>query len=190
MYRQGYRQIVGLDEVGRGAIAGPLTVGAVEINLEILGVNDSKLIAVSKREKLAEQIKAVAKQVNIGQASNEEIDALGVSKALMLAYDRALENIEADLLLTDFIYLPGRKHLRAIKGDSLFYPVAAASIVAKVYRDNLMKELANKFPDFGWETNVGYGTKSHLAAIKKYGVSPHHRKTFLNKKMGPASRPT
>lgn len=175
----GYQKIVGLDEVGRGALAGPMIVAAVEITSHIGGVNDSKTIRRFGREQLAKIIHEQANQVSFGEVSNLEIDQLGVTAALQLAYARALKKIEADLLLTDFITLPGYKHIRAIRGDSLFYPVAAASIVAKVYRDNIMRQLHLDFEDYGWDQNVGYGTKKHLDAIQEYGRTPFHRQSFL-----------
>ncbi|HUD20982.1 MAG TPA: ribonuclease HII [Candidatus Saccharimonadales bacterium] len=175
----GYSRIIGVDEVGRGALAGPMVVAAVEIDERIFGVDDSKLLTAVKRESLNTDIRRAARQLQIGQASNQEIDSLGVSAALRLAYNRALENIYADLVLTDFFNLESLPYITAAKGDQLFYPVAAASIVAKVYRDNLMKKLHQKFPDYGWADNAGYGTVRHRAKIKEIGPCEWHRLTWL-----------
>lgn len=178
--RRGYRRIVGIDEVGRGALAGPLVVAVVQIDQFITGINDSKQVRASLRRTLAEQINRQAEQIAVGLASNAEIDRLGLSRALRLAYDRALAKIKADLFLTDNYSLPGRPHFRAIKGDQFFYPTAAASIVAKVYRDQLMGVYHCFYPHFGWQTNVGYGTLFHRQNIERYGSSPLHRQLFLH----------
>lgn len=175
----GYQIIVGLDEVGRGAIAGPIVVAAVSLNIYISGINDSKLLSRAKREELAKSITKSAKILQIGSASVQEIDSLGITKAQELAYERALKGIEADLFLTDFYNISKRPFLKAVKGDRLFYHVAAASIVAKVSRDLLMQRLSNDFPGYAWHSNAGYGTEKHFAGIKKGGLTPHHRKSFL-----------
>lgn len=175
----GYQKIVGLDEVGRGALAGPMIVAAVELPVAIPGVTDSKLLSRQQREELATQITRSAVQQQFGVVSNIEIDQLGLTAALQLAYARALEKVGADLYLTDYVRLPDKRHMRAIKGDSLFYPVAAASVVAKVYRDNLMRQLHAEFEPYSWDQNVGYGTARHLDAIRKFGPTIYHRKSFL-----------
>lgn len=180
LQRLGYRRVVGLDEVGRGALAGPVVVAAVEIPILIDGITDSKLLTEPKRVSFNTSIRAQAAQIQLGQASNQEIDQLGLAAALRLAYARALERIEADLLLTDAYTPPSSlPFLSAHRGDSLFYPVAAASIVAKAYRDDLMRAHHNSLPVYGWVTNVGYGTRAHLAAIQTRGVSELHRQSFL-----------
>jgi len=178
---RGYRRIVGLDEVGRGALAGPLLVAAVEIEDMISGVNDSKLLTPPQRQVLAEQIIRYAKQISFGYASNLEIDQLGMTAALGLAYQRALVNIVADFYLSDNFVLANRPHLRAVKGDRLFYQVAAASIIAKVTRDRHMLIYDRAFPHYGWGQNSGYGTALHRQAIKQYGASPLHRLSFINR---------
>lgn len=178
----GYEKIIGVDEVGRGALAGPLVVAAVEIYRQILGINDSKLLSAQKRELLASQISYSALQISFGLASNDEIDQLGLATAQRLAYRRCLAGAEFDLVLSDDYGLKPIIHFRAVKGDSLFYPVAAASIVAKVYRDQLMRESAEKFPNYFWHTNVGYGTLEHKIALDTIGPSSMHRKSFLTKK--------
>lgn len=179
----GYPRIVGVDEVGRGALAGPVVVAAVEVGPFVDGVRDSKVVAKTQRAKIAELIHQCCLQVQFGQASNAEIDNLGMSAALSLAYSRALAAIQADLVLTDHYSLPtDHKFIRATKGDSLFYPVAAASIVAKVYRDQLMAVYARLFPAFLWEKNAGYGTYAHQNAIQEHGATNLHRQTFLKNK--------
>ncbi len=177
----GYQRIIGLDEVGRGALAGPLVVAAIELNIKILGVDDSKNLSSKKRELLAAKIKKNCKQISIGQVSSKEIDQLGLSKAQRLAYERALSQVNGDIFLTDYYSINNRPFIKAVKGDRLFYPVAAASIVAKVFRDKLMQNLSQEFSDYSWDKNVGYGTKKHLEVIKKIGLTPHHRKSFIKK---------
>jgi ribonuclease HII len=180
LYSLGYKKIVGLDEVGRGAIAGPIVVAAIELPVKIENITDSKLLSRANREYLFNRIIKSAPQLSIGTASNEEIDQLGISAAQALAYERALHAIDADLLLTDF-YTPPTNHryIKSIKGDQVFYPTAAASIAAKVYRDQLMRVYDRFFPDYGWRSNVGYGTKQHLDAISSYKITNLHRVTFL-----------
>lgn len=175
----GYQKIIGVDEVGRGALAGPLVVAAVELNIRIDDVTDSKLLSAARRRIVAEQIHTLADQIGFGSASVEEINALGLSAALKLAYSRALAAVEADLVLTDFVRLPGRKFISQPQGDRYFYPTAAASIVAKVYRDQLMTVYHQAHPRYGWATNVGYGTAEHRAALQKIGPSDLHRLAFL-----------
>ena len=122
----GYQEIIGIDEVGRGALAGPLVVAAVELNKKIDSITDSKLISAAKRLTLAEQIQTLAVQTSFGLASVSEINELGLAAALKLAYERALAGVEADIILTDFVRLPGRKYISQPQGDRYFYPVAAA----------------------------------------------------------------
>lgn len=179
--RQGFEKIIGVDEVGRGALAGPIVVAAVEIWRNFEEVNDSKLVKRLTRLSLAQSIKTAASQLRIGIVDNLEIDNLGIATALNLAYKRALKNLKIDLILTDNYRLPGFKHFQAPKGDKLFYPVAAASIVAKVYRDQIMRAYDKFFPEYGWQTNVGYGTVKHLETIKEHGPCALHRKSFCKK---------
>ncbi len=175
----GYQKIVGVDEVGRGALAGPLVVAAVELPVTIAGVTDSKLLPAEDRRTLAEQIHHHSRQKRLGIVSAQEIDTLGLAAATALAYTRALEFIEADIILTDFVRLPGRKFISQPKGDRYFYPVAAASIVAKVYRDQLMTVYHQARPQYGWARNVGYGTVAHKHALALHGHCDLHRLTFL-----------
>lgn len=183
--KAGFKRIVGLDEVGRGSLAGPLVVAAVELTLEIADIDDSKRLNPSQRASLAAKIHRGAKQIRFGQVSNKEIDELGLTGAQRLAYQRSLELIDADLILTDNYYPPiASRCLSAVRGDQLFYPVAAASIVAKVYRDQLMKLYDRFFPAYLWESNVGYATAQHLQALKMHGLSPLHRESFLTRRAG------
>lgn len=176
-----FGRVVGLDEVGRGALAGPIVVAAIEINVVLPNVCDSKSLSPTSRESLTPLLIANSTQLALGQASSTEVDKLGINRAQELAYARALENITADLYLTDFVRLPASyKTIRAVHGDSLFYPVAAASIVAKTYRDQLMRTYHQFFAEYNWHTNVGYGTKTHKQKITEIGVSPLHRKSFLS----------
>ena len=138
LWKRGYSHVLGIDEVGRGALAGPVVVAAVEIYRPIVGINDSKLLSANKRVLLARQITQESQQLSFGQASNIEIDKLGLSAALELAYMRCLERMVFDLVLTDNYHLSNLPYIRSIKGDQLFYPVSAASIVAKVFRDQVM----------------------------------------------------
>lgn len=178
----GYQKIIGLDEVGRGAIAGPLVVVAVEVGFHVEGVTDSKKLTINQRQTLSRGLLACSEQVSLGIVSNVEIDQLGLTQAQNLAYQRALDKIEGDLFLTDFVKLPKLyKNIRAIKGEDLFYPVAAASIIAKVYRDQLMRCYHRFYPEYGWNTNVGYSSTSHQTALINLDLSPLHRRSFLNK---------
>jgi len=177
----GYERIVGVDEVGRGALAGPICVAAVEISREIAGIDDSKKITANQRERICEIIRQQAVQISYGWASNAEIDQLGLAPALNIAYERALRPVDIDLLLTDN-YTPSYvlKHIRAVRGDQLFYPVAAASIVAKVCRDQLMRVYAEQFPNYLWQFNAGYGTPAHKKVLDALGPCPLHRRSFLH----------
>ena len=167
-----------MDEVGRGAMAGPLIVCAIELTSEIPGINDSKLISAVKRTLLCQNIRTLAEQIRFGWATNDEIDRIGLAAAQRLAYQRALESIEAELVLTDNIPLD-RPHISKIRGDQFFYSVAAASIVAKTLRDNLMRAYHQFFPNYLWKNNAGYGTRAHFDAITRYGPTKLHRQSFL-----------
>jgi ribonuclease HII len=175
---RGIQKLVGVDEVGRGALAGPLIVAAVEITAEIPGITDSKLISPARRVVLARSIQTLAEQIRFGWATNVEIDELGLASAQRLAYQRALENIDAELILTDNVTLD-RAHISKIRGDQYFYSIAAASIVAKTLRDSLMRSYHQFFPNYFWDRNAGYGTKAHFDAIASRGPSKLHRRSFL-----------
>ncbi len=176
-------RILGVDEVGRGCLAGPLVVGAVLLDCSIDGIKDSKLLSTTKRKVLSKEIYTKAIYVGLGWVSAEEIDAIGLSASLTLASKRALSNMDdrPDKIILDgnFNYLPDIYNSETlIRGDSIIPAISAASIVAKVARDNFMMNLHDQFPQFGFKTNVGYGTKSHKQALVENGYTIYHRKSF------------
>ena len=186
---QGYRYIAGVDEVGRGPLAGPVVCAAVIMPLDdsqiIEGVDDSKKLSEKKRELLSEQIKSRAICYTIIEIDEKTIDEINILEATKLGMKRALERLEIspDTVLTDGnmtldIPFPQRS---VVHGDALSYSIGAASIIAKVYRDKLMDEYANTYPQYGFEKNKGYGTAAHIAGIKEYGLCPIHRRTFTKK---------
>lgn len=175
--------ICGVDEVGRGPLAGPVIAAAVILDPKNipLHLNDSKKLSVKKRQQLNEIILSTA-QYGFGEASLEEIDELNILHASMLAMQRAVENLpcKVDHILVDGNRLP---HFDApatavIKGDQKSVSIAAASIIAKVKRDFLMKKLGKMHPEYGWERNSGYGTREHMEALQLVGITPFHRKSF------------
>lgn len=175
--------VAGIDEAGRGPWAGPVVAAAVILDPNLLphGINDSKKLSAARREKLYTAISSSA-LVGVGIASIEEIDALNILGATKLAMRRALEKlaVKPEMALVDGNQppeLPCRVET-VIGGDGLSLSIAAASIVAKVTRDRMMAELAQEFPHYGWEKNMGYGTKEHQAALLARGVTPHHRRSF------------
>lgn len=179
-----YPLIVGIDEVGRGPLAGPVTAAAVIIrNHEpLLKVNDSKTLSAKKRDALYDLIWQNA-YVAIGHASVAEIDRINILQATFLAMCRAVEKlpIKPDYAVIDGNKIPPKLTIPAewvIKGDAKVLSVAAASIVAKVTRDRIMAKLAHDHPHFGWESNAGYGSKQHLEALKTHGATPYHRHSF------------
>lgn len=181
---RGFLRIAGVDEVGRGPLAGPVTAAAVVLDPAHIpaGLNDSKKLTKRRREVLYDQIMEMA-EVSVAHASVEEIDDLNILRASHLAMMRALDGlaIPADYVLVDGNMLPRDLTLPAetvIKGDGRSVSIAAASIMAKVCRDCVMLSLAQQHPGYGWETNMGYGSKSHIEALQKQGVTPHHRRSF------------
>ena len=187
---EGYTVICGVDEAGRGPLAGPVCAAAVILpdHLELPGLNDSKKLSDKKRRELFPLIKEHAVAYGIGLASHEEIDAINILQATYLAMERAIAQLEekADLALIDGnrardFGLPVKT---VVKGDSLSASIAAASILAKVTRDDIMEAYAAEFPGYGFEIHKGYGTKAHYAALTEKGASPIHRKTFLKKFYG------
>lgn len=186
-----YRYIAGVDEVGRGPLAGPIVACAVildEIDLDdnlILWLNDSKKLSDKKREELASIIKEKALAYNIAECSNTEIDELGIAYANNKVFLESCNNLEIkpDLVLSDGYLVKNIEfeNKSVIKGDTKSAAIAAASIVAKVYRDTLMKEYANKYPYYDFENNAGYGTIKHIEGLKEFGPSKIHRKSFLTK---------
>jgi ribonuclease HII len=178
----GALRVVGVDEVGRGPLAGPVTACAVRLDpLRVPdGLADSKLLTAARRETLCAAILSVA-EVAVAHASVEEIDALNILCASHLAMERAVATLGADHALIDGNLIPRGLTCRAtaiVKGDALCLSIAAASIVAKVTRDRIMVDLAQQHPGYGWEVNAGYATKTHLAALLKLGVTPWHRRSF------------
>ena len=173
----------GVDEVGRGCLAGPVVSAAVilkkGINLGIL--KDSKKISFKKRQEVSDHIKSNSFYA-VGLASVDEILELNILQASLLSMKRALEQlaVKPDMTLIDGNFAPkGLKNYKTIiNGDEKIKVISAASIIAKVYRDNLMIKLAEKFTNYSWESNFGYGTKAHLEGLKKFGITSHHRKGF------------
>ncbi len=175
--------VAGVDEVGRGPLAGPVVAAAVIIDINNIpdGINDSKKISKKRRLELCNEIIKYS-IYSIAEASVEEIDQINILQASLIAMKRAIEGLskKPKTVLVDGKFKP-RTSLPThaiIKGDSQSLAIAASSIIAKVYRDNLMSNLSKNYPDYLWEKNAGYGTKEHLLAIKKYGITPIHRKSF------------
>lgn len=182
--------VAGVDEVGRGPLAGPIVAAAVILKLNpndkelLLGVKDSKALSEEKREELNKIIKEKAISYSIAECSHDDIDSKGIAFCNNDIFKRSIEglNIEPDLVLSDGYRVKGLdiKNEAVIKGDAKSISIAAASIIAKVYRDNLMKEYANKYPEYGFEKNVGYGSKNHIETLQKIGPCPIHRVSFLS----------
>ena len=182
--RAGARVIAGVDEVGRGPLAGPVTAAAVILEIGRIpeGINDSKKLSPKRREILAEEIMAGCDWA-VGHASVEEIDALNILRASHLAMCRALAGLRQrpDLALVDGNLLPRDLPMpgqAVVKGDARSLSIAAASLVAKLLRDRIMVDLAQQHPGYGWEVNAGYPTKQHLAALLNLGVTAWHRRSF------------
>lgn len=177
--------IAGVDEVGRGPLAGPVCVASVMMPLDdiIEGVDDSKKISEKKRDLLFEQIKEKAICYSIQMVDEQTIDEINILEATKLAMKRAIEGLEIkpDIVLVDAISkLDTNVEIRGIvKGDALSYSIGCASILAKVTRDRLMCELAKEYPEYGFEKHKGYGTKQHIDALKEYGPCVYHRLSFL-----------
>lgn len=184
---EGYSLICGVDEAGRGPLAGPVFAAAAILpkGLESIGLDDSKKLSPKKRENLFEIITKNAVSYAIGTATEKEIDEINILNATMLAMRRAVDSlsIKPDFLIVDGNKTPGAiSHEKAvIKGDGRSLSIAAASILAKVSRDRYMAELSKKYPMYQFEKHKGYPTKLHYEMIEKYGVSDVHRKTFLKK---------
>ena len=177
--------IAGCDEAGRGCLAGPVLAAAVILpkNFKNKILNDSKVLSEKKRNLLRPIIEKEAIAWAVGVVSPSEIDKINILNSSFLAMHRAIENlaIKAELLIIDgnrFNPYPEISHECIIKGDGKFMSIAAASVLAKTYRDDIMKELDLKFPDYHWKNNKGYPTKQHRKAIAEIGANKHHRKTF------------
>lgn len=179
----GYQLIAGIDEVGRGPLAGPVVAAAVILpaTCQLLGVNDSKKLSASRREELFQQIQEQALAVGVGIVDHTVIDEVNIYQATKLAMGNAVSDLALapDYLLIDAMKLDNSLPQESlIKGDARSISIAAASIVAKVTRDRLMADYADVYPGYGFEKNAGYGTKEHLAAIKAQGICMIHRQTF------------
>ena len=186
----GYHVVCGVDEAGRGPLAGPVFAAAVILpqNLMIDGLNDSKKLSEKKREILYDKIKNLALTYAVAFAKEHEIDEINILNATFLAMKRAVAklNLKPDIVLVDGNKSPELEisTQTIVKGDSLSASIAAASILAKVERDRLMKNLSKKYPEYNFEKHKGYGTKMHIDLIKKYGPCEIHRKSFLKKILG------
>lgn len=180
-----YANICGIDEVGRGPLAGPVVAGAVILpkDFKVLYLNDSKKLTARKREELYDVITEQAVSVSLGEVSHERIDEINILQATYEAMRMAVHNlsVQPDILLNDAVTIPGltMKQVPIIKGDAKSASIAAASIVAKVYRDRLMVEYDKKYPGYGFSENKGYGSSAHIDAIKKLGPTPIHRMSFI-----------
>ncbi len=181
-----YGFLCGIDEVGRGPLAGPVYAAAVILpkDSDILYLNDSKKLSEKKREELYDVIMDKAVAVGIGCASEKRIDEINILQATFEAMTEAVKNLEVKpgALLIDAVHIPQLeeyKQISIIKGDAKSVSIAAASIIAKVTRDRVMKEIALKYPEYGFDSNKGYGSEAHIAAIKKYGPCDIHRRSFI-----------
>ncbi len=181
LWTNGYACTAGVDEAGRGALAGPVVAAAAILPFAGYPFDDSKALSAATRETLAEEVKARALAWAVGQASAEEVDAVNVLRATHLAAQRALHalRLNVDALVTDFLKLdfPGPV-VAAVKGDAQSYQVAAASILAKTTRDRLMVHAHARYPAYGFAKHKGYGSAQHLAALSEHGLCPLHRKSF------------
>lgn len=181
---KGYRYICGVDEVGRGPLAGPVTCTAIIMDLNELidGVNDSKKVSKKKREKLYDVILSKAVAVSTVSYDNHKIDEMNILNATKACMAEAIMTlpIKPDIVIVDALELDiPYKTFGIIHGDALSYSIASASIVAKVTRDRFMEQMAQKYPEYDFEHNMGYGTAKHISALKEIGPTPIHRKTFI-----------
>lgn len=183
-FARGVRRLAGVDEAGRGPLAGPVVAAAVLLSPDsprLGGVDDSKQVPRRRREQLAAAIVSTL-PVGVGAASTREIDRLNIRVATALAMRRAVLNLPAgyDALIIDGLPMAeiGLEHEALVGGDRRSYAIACASIVAKTVRDRLMRRLGARYPEYGWERNCGYGTPVHRAALAQFGVTPHHRRSF------------
>ncbi len=179
------RYIAGIDEVGRGPLAGPVVTCAVILpkDCDLLFINDSKKVPKKRRELLSERIKECAIACELGVVEPDVIDEINILNATYKAMKEAVEHlsVKPDILLVDAVKIPNLsvKQVPIIKGDAKSISIAAASIVAKVARDSIMEEYDSIYPEYGFAQNVGYGVEKHIDALKKYGPCPIHRKSFI-----------
>jgi len=186
LWNAGRSIVAGIDEVGRGPLAGPVVAAAVVFPAgmkPIRGLRDSKVLPAAKRERLAAVVRARALGVGVGAASVREIDRINIRRATILAMQRALRRLglEPAEVLVDGVWLPelGCPHDAIIDGDACCQSIAAASVIAKTVRDRLMRLLALRYPVYSWEENKGYGTPEHLDALQVLGPTRHHRMSFM-----------
>lgn len=190
-YEKEFRCICGIDEAGRGPLAGPVVAGAVVLprDCEILYLNDSKKLSAGRREELFEEIKEKAVAYGIGMSSPARIDEINILQATYEAMAHAVEDLDVvpDLLLNDAVTIPQIpiRQVGIIKGDARSVSIAAASIMAKVTRDRWMVEYAELYPEYGFEKHKGYGSAAHIEALKKHGPCPIHRLSFIRKFISP-----
>ncbi len=186
LYQQGYQAIAGIDEVGRGPLAGPVVTACVILpkNCKIKHLNDSKKIPKKHHEEIYQEILARALGIGIGIVDNNVIDQINIYEATKVGMLQAIDQLKGEVTRPDFLLIDAM-HLDTdipqeslIKGDANSLSIAAASIVAKVTRDRMMTDYANDYPGYAFEKNVGYGTKEHLEGLKQHGITPIHRKTF------------
>ncbi|MFW5998927.1 MAG: ribonuclease HII [Halanaerobiaceae bacterium] len=185
LHKKGYSLVAGVDEAGRGPLAGPVVASAVILDPEIpiFGINDSKKLSYKKREELLEIIEDKAIAVGIGKIDNSQIDKINIHNATFLAMKKAINNLN---IIPDYILVDGNKKIPElnikqeiiIDGDNKINNIAAGSIVAKVTRDKIIEEYHSEFPEYGFKDNKGYGTKKHIDALKKYGPTPLHRFSY------------
>ncbi len=185
LWESGLEYIAGVDEAGCGPLAGPVVAAAVILprGLAIRGVDDSKKLTAETRERLAVEIRGKAVALGVGAASAAEIDRINIYQARHLAMERAVRRLA---VVPEHILVDGRpvprlgRHEAIVDGDALVHSIACASIIAKVVRDRLMRRLAPRYPEYGWEHNAGYATAEHRAAVERVGLTPHHRRTFIS----------
>lgn len=184
-WSRGFSVLAGVDEVGRGPLAGPVVAAAVILPQElcVAGADDSKRLTAGQREALVDAICSSCVAYGVGAASAREIDAINIRRATALAMQRAIGRlpVRPDHLLVDGLPVPelgADTHTGIVEGDRRVHAISCASIIAKVVRDRLMSRLARRYPQYGWERNKGYGTPEHLAALARYGPTPHHRRSF------------
>lgn len=186
LYQKGYQAIAGIDEVGRGPLAGPVVTACMILpkDCKIRHLNDSKKIPKKHHEEIYEEVLARALGVGIGIVDNDTIDRVNIYEATKLGMLQAIEQMKGEVTKPDYLLIDAMQldtpipQLSLIKGDANSLSIAAASIVAKVTRDRMMAEYAKEYPGYAFDKNVGYGTKDHLAGLKQYGVTPIHRKSF------------
>ncbi|HOQ36724.1 MAG TPA: ribonuclease HII [Acetivibrio sp.] len=189
-YEKGYEIIAGIDEAGRGPLAGPVVAAAVILRRGsfIEGLNDSKKLTPQKRDKLYDIIMKNALSVGVGIVDEKIIDEINILNATKVAMKQAIEKliINPDILLTDAVKLPEVKipQISIVKGDAKSVSIAAASVIAKVTRDRFIEKMDSEYPQYGFSKHKGYGTKEHIEAIKKYGICPIHRVSFTKNFVG------